>query len=58
MCTVLLPAGDYPIAVNKYIIYQMLCGTWPLSPCLTVSGPRLQTHSAAQDAPAVPFGKS
>jgi hypothetical protein len=28
MCTVLLPPGDNPIAVNKYIIsYHMLRGT-------------------------------
>jgi len=24
MCTVLLPPGGYPIAVNKYIIYHIL----------------------------------
>jgi len=26
MCTVLLPPGGYPIAVNKYIIYQSHTG--------------------------------
>jgi hypothetical protein len=25
MCTVLLPPGGYPIAVNKYIIYHIYC---------------------------------
>jgi len=29
MCTVQLPAGGYPIAVNKYIIYHILLTTNP-----------------------------
>ena len=29
MCTVLMPPGGYPIAVNRYIIYHILLTTSP-----------------------------
>jgi hypothetical protein len=33
MCTVLLPPGDNPIAVNKYIISSILPGAWMSVSC-------------------------
>ena len=46
MCTVLLPPGDNPIAVNKYI---NILSKWP-SPLSGLCGPRLEPSWAALNA--------
>jgi len=51
MCTVLLPPGGYPFAVNKCIIYQLIVQTsdWPYSSCRTKYGHSSRTAQHGQE---------